>query len=663
VFSSVLIANRGEIAVRIARTLERLGVRSIAVYSDADTDSLHTRRADRAVRIGPAPARQSYLDVDAIINAAVATGAEAIHPGYGFLSESPALARACAAAGVVFIGPSPEAIEAMGDKIRAKQTVAAAGVPTVPGRTEPGLSDMELLEAIDEIGFPALLKPSAGGGGKGMRLLDSADDLAAVVASARREAASSFGDDTLFVERYLPAARHLEVQVLGDRYGTIVHLGERECSLQRRHQKIIEEAPSPAVDEELRRRLGEEAVAVARAGGYENAGTVEFIASAADPREFYFMEMNSRLQVEHPVTEMVWGVDLVELQLRVAAGEPLGIAQGDLVARGHAVEARVYAEDPGNGFIPTGGKVLALYEPQGPSIRIDSGIEGGDSVSSSYDPMLAKVIAWGQDREEALAVLRSSLGRYVLLGTTTNVGFLCDLLDLDEVRSGTLDTGLVERELDRLGPSEPDLADLGVAARVAVEGRSVPVGVWDLSGWRLGGQATSRWRAHSGGTDHAVELTRAGRSSWSVAAGGGSGTLEVIGESDGGLLVAADGTTRHYRTWSRDRTTFVAREGRIWRFDEAEPHATGLGGEEAGGHVTSPMPGIVTAILVEPGDAVAAGTTVAVVEAMKMEHSLAAPTDGEVAAVVVAVGDQVTLGQVLVELTGDEGDGDVVRTE
>ncbi len=397
-FETVLVANRGEIAVRIMRTLRALGIRSVAVFSDADADARHVREADTAVRLGPAPAADSYLSAERILAAAAATGAQAVHPGYGFLAENATFARACADAGVVFVGPPADAIEAMGDKIRAKRTVAAAGVPVVPGRSEPGLSDAEIAAAAVEVGFPVLLKPSAGGGGKGMRLVRGPDALADEIASARREARGAFGDNTLLVERYVERPRHIEIQVLGDTHGTVLHLGERECSLQRRHQKIIEEAPSPLLSAAARERMGGAAVEAARAVGYTGAGTVEFIVSADRPGEFFFLEMNTRLQVEHPVTECVTGLDLVEWQLRVAAGEPLPFGQGDVRLDGHAIEARVYAEDPARGFLPTGGPVLALVEPALPHVRVDSGLVAGMNVGTTYDPMLAKVIAWGPDR-------------------------------------------------------------------------------------------------------------------------------------------------------------------------------------------------------------------------------------------------------------------------
>ncbi|WP_415124765.1 acetyl/propionyl/methylcrotonyl-CoA carboxylase subunit alpha [Microbacterium sp.] len=447
-FESVLIANRGEIAVRIIRTLRRLGIRSIAVYSDADAGAVHVREADEAVRLGPAPAIESYLSVERVIAAARQTGAQAIHPGFGFLAENAAFARACAAAGIVFIGPSPEAIEVMGDKIAARHAVDARGVATVPGIARP--SDDELIAGAAELGLPVLVKPSAGGGGKGMHVVTDAADLRDALAAARREAAASFGDDTIFLERYVSTPRHIEVQIVADAHGNIVHLGERECSLQRRHQKIVEEAPSPLLEgladgAAIRARLGAAACETARSVGYRGAGTVEFIVSDDRPGEFFFMEMNTRLQVEHPVTEEVTGLDLVELQLRIAAGAPLPLTQDDVVLTGHSIEARVYAEDSAAGFLPTGGRVLRVIHPGGDGVRVDSALAEGLEVGIDYDPMLAKLIATGPDRGAALRRLDTALRDTVVLGFETNVEFLRLLLAHPDVVAGRLDTGLIAR--------------------------------------------------------------------------------------------------------------------------------------------------------------------------------------------------------------------------
>src|SRR5215469_1023841 len=462
-FGKVLIANRGEIAVRVIRTLRSLGIASVAVYSDADSGSRHVREADEAVRIGPAAAAASYLNVEALVSAAVSAGAEAVHPGYGFLAENAGFAKACLSAGLTFIGPPPSAIEVMGDKTAAKATVAAAGVPVVPGAGAPGLPDEELIARLNDTWFPVLVKPSAGGGGKGMRVVSTVSELPAALAAARRTAVAAFGDGTLLVERYVPRPRHIEIQVLADGFGSVVHLGERECSLQRRHQKVIEEAPSPLLDSSRRSVMGAAAVAAASAVGYVGAGTVEFIVAGDSPDDFFFMEMNTRLQVEHPVTELVYGLDLVEWQLRVAAGErlPSSLTDGPLVPSGHAVEARVGAEDPARGFLPTGGTVLALRTPSGPGIRVDSGLTEGMTVTSDYDPMLGKVIAWGEDRSTALRRLDAALSQTAVLGVTTNVAFLRGLLRDPRVQAGQLDTGLVERIAagdggDGVAPAEAD---------------------------------------------------------------------------------------------------------------------------------------------------------------------------------------------------------------
>ncbi|MGA9691528.1 MAG: biotin carboxylase N-terminal domain-containing protein, partial [Pseudonocardiaceae bacterium] len=444
-FESVLVANRGEIAVRVIRTLRAMGLRSVAVYSDADAGARHVRDADVAVRVGPAPAAASYLSIDAILAAAARTGAQAVHPGYGFLSENAVFARACACAGLIFVGPPAAAIEAMGDKIRAKATVAAAGVPVIPGSDGSAGDDDALAATADALGYPVLIKPSAGGGGKGMRVVHRAQDLPEAITGARREARGAFGDATLLVERFIATARHIEIQVLADAYGAAVHLGERECSLQRRHQKIIEEAPSVLLDAATRARMGQRAVTVAQAVGYTGAGTVEFIVPADTPDQFFFLEMNTRLQVEHPVTELVTSLDLVQWQLRVAAGEPLRLRQNNIRIDGHAVEARIYAEDPALGFLPTGGQVLQLREPAGPGVRVDSGLALGDAVGSDYDPLLAKVIAHGPDRDTALRRLDAALAQTSILGLGTNVAFLRALLADADVQAGKLDTGLVAR--------------------------------------------------------------------------------------------------------------------------------------------------------------------------------------------------------------------------
>ncbi|MGQ0778145.1 MAG: ATP-binding protein [Pseudonocardiales bacterium] len=634
-FDSVLIANRGEIAVRVIRTLRALGVRSVAVYSDADATARHVREADVAVRLGPAPAVDSYLSSQAILDAAARTGAAAVHPGYGFLSENAAFARACGKAGLVFVGPPPEAIEAMGDKIRAKRTVAAAGVAVVPGSSDPDLDDAGLTAAAAEIGYPVLLKPSAGGGGKGMRVVRRAADLPEAIAGARREARGSCGDDTLLVERLISSPRHIEIQVLADAHGAAVHLGERECSLQRRHQKIIEEAPSVLLDAESRVRMGESAVAVAKAVGYVGAGTVEFIVSGefimSGSSEFFFMEMNTRLQVEHPVTELITGLDLVELQLRVAAGQPLPLTQADVHLDGHAVQARIYAEDPARGFLPSGGQVLALREPSGPGVRVDSGLVAGDVVGSAYDPMLAKVIAHGPDRASALRRLDAALAQTSILGLGTNTGFLRALLADPDVRAGRLDTGLVERLLpDWVGSGLPDdvLAAAGLLALLALEPTGPVVDPFTIpGGWRIGEPAWTTWRLQASGPD-AADVRVRGRADAAEVAVDGAAPVSAAAWRDGDdLMVTLDGTTRRY-TCARDGAMlWLGRDGHSWALREPEPLDATRPGEQ-GGPVRAPMPGTVTFVDVEEGQQVTAGTRLLVIEAMKMEHALTAPTDG-----------------------------------
>src|SRR4051794_19727853 len=550
-FDTVLVANRGEIAVRVIRTLRAMGIRSVAVYSAADAGALHTRLADVAVPIGPAPAAESYLSIERVLDAVARSGAQAVHPGYGFLSENVEFARACEKAGVVFIGPPVAAIEAMGDKIRAKQTVMAAGVPVVPGRTEPGMSDDEVAAAAVEAGFPVLLKPSAGGGGKGMRVVRTEAELRDAISAARREARSSFGDDTLLVERYVGSARHIEVQVLGDGHGTVVHLGERECSLQRRHQKVVEEAPSPLLDAATRAAMGTAAVEAARAVGYTGAGTVEFIVDAERPTDFFFLEMNTRLQVEHPVTELVTGLDLVELQVRVAAGEPLPFTQDDVVLDGHAIEARLYAEDPARGFLPQTGTVLGLREPTGTGVRLDSSLAVGSVVGTDYDPMLAKVIAHGPDRETARARLVGALGHTAVLGVPTNTAFLRALLADPDVVAGRLDTGLIERRGEALTAAAPVPASAYAAAALALLVESEPDGPvvdrWDVpDGWRLGEPAWTVRRLQAAGGEPVTVRVR-GRSSAAELCVGDADPVPAAAVRDGGeLAVTLDGVTSRY---------------------------------------------------------------------------------------------------------------------
>ncbi|MFF5012353.1 acetyl/propionyl/methylcrotonyl-CoA carboxylase subunit alpha [Streptomyces sp. NPDC001165] len=645
-FDTVLVANRGEIAVRVIRTLRSLGVRSVAVFSDADADARHVREADTAVRIGPAPAAESYLSVERLLEAAARTGAQAVHPGYGFLAENAGFARACEEAGLAFIGPPADAIALMGDKIRAKETVKAAGVPVVPGSSGSGLSDAELADAAREIGTPVLLKPSAGGGSKGMRLVRDVTRLEEEIAAARREARASFGDDTLLVERWVDRPRHIEIQVLADGHGNVVHLGERECSLQRRHQKIIEEAPSVLLDEETRASMGEAAVQAARSCGYRGAGTVEFIVPGGDPSSYYFMEMNTRLQVEHPVTELITGLDLVEWQLRVAAGERLGFAQEDVRLTGHAVEARICAEDPARGFLPSGGTVLLLNEPQGEGVRTDSGLSQGTEVGSLYDPMLSKVIAYGPDRETALRKLRAALAGTVTLGVQTNAGFLRRLLAHPAVVSGELDTGLVERVVDELVATDVPEEVYEAAAAVRLEelrprseGWTDPFSV--PSGWRLGGtpkQPVFDLRV----TD---PVTYAPRGAHTV--------------TDDRVSVTLDGV-RHSFHRAGD---WIGRDGDAWQVRDHDPVAASLTGAAHAGadSLTAPMPGTVTVVKVAVGDEVTAGQSLLVVEAMKMEHVISAPHAGTVAELDVTPGATVAMDQVLAVIAPHDKEGAVAE--
>jgi acetyl-CoA/propionyl-CoA carboxylase biotin carboxyl carrier protein len=639
-FDTVLVANRGEIAVRVIRTLRALGVRSVAVFSDADADARHVREADTAVRIGPAPAAESYLSVERLLEAAARTGAQAVHPGYGFLAENASFARACAEAGLVFIGPPADAIALMGDKIRAKETVKAAGVPVVPGSSGSGLTDAQLAEAAREIGMPVLLKPSAGGGGKGMRLVRDASALGEEIAAARREARASFGDDTLLVERWVDRPRHIEIQVLADGHGNVVHLGERECSLQRRHQKIIEEAPSVLLDADTRAAMGEAAVQAARSCGYEGAGTVEFIVPGSDPSSYYFMEMNTRLQVEHPVTELITGLDLVEWQLRVAAGERLPYGQEDITLTGHAVEARICAEDPARGFLPSGGTVLALHEPQGDGVRTDSGLSEGTEVGSLYDPMLSKVIAYGPDRATALRKLRAALAETVTLGVQTNAGFLRRLLAHPAVVAGDLDTGLVEREAEELLAGSGDVPEevYDAAAAVRLSSLAPAEGGWTdpfsvPSGWRLGGEpAPVVFHLRAPGLEPVAHRPR--------------GTSTV---TPGRVSVTLDGV-RHTFHRAGD---WLGREGDAWHVRDHDPVAASLTGAAHAGvdSLTAPMPGTVTVVKVAVGDEVTAGQSLLVVEAMKMEHVISAPHAGTVSELDVTPGTTVAMDQVLAVIT------------
>jgi acetyl-CoA/propionyl-CoA carboxylase biotin carboxyl carrier protein len=633
---SVLVANRGEIACRIIRTLRALGIRSIAVYSDADAAAKHVGLADVAVRIGPAPAAQSYLSIDAIMAAAKQTGASAIHPGYGFLSENAELAEACRGAGVVFVGPGVEALEVMGDKIRAKAHVAERGVPVIPGAGVAGLTDAELIAAAKGVGYPLLIKPSAGGGGKGMTVVRKASELPEALKTARRVSLSAFGDDTLLLERYVDRPRHIEVQVLADSHGNVVHLGERECSLQRRHQKIVEEAPSPLLTAEQRERMGASACEVARSVNYVGAGTIEFLVSDAAPDEFFFMEMNTRLQVEHPVTEAVTGIDLVEQQLRIASGEKLGFAQSDVALTGHAVEARLYSEDPERDFLPSTGTVIALREARGTGIRVDSALIDGLVVGTDYDPMLAKIIAAGANRDEALGRLDTALSETVVLGVRTNREFLQKLIADPDVRAGKLDTLLIERFLAGIHFEQPDAATLVTAAvsRVPASNGSP----WsDARGWRVGEPLPSRFRVSDGhGFDGTVEVR----------------ARELPNEAGTSKdVIASHGTT----TWIATPTAIFALEFPT-REQQLADHRSGLTrvAGAADPNIRTPMPGTVAAVESKTGDAVEAGQLLVTIEAMKMEHKLVSSIAG-VVTIDVVQGDLVALDQIVASIRPHEG--------
>jgi acetyl-CoA/propionyl-CoA carboxylase biotin carboxyl carrier protein len=658
-FDTVLVANRGEIAVRVIRTLRALSIRSVAVYSDADAGARHVADADLAYRLGPAPARESYLSIERIVAACRATGAQAVHPGYGFLSENAAFAAALAQAGIAFIGPPVRAIATMGDKITAKTTVAASGVPVVPGIAAPGLTDAELIDAAPGIGYPILVKPSAGGGGKGMRVVERPQDLAPALVSARREAAASFGDDTLFLERFVLRPRHIEVQVLADGHGHVIHLGERECSLQRRHQKVVEEAPSPLLDAATRARIGAAACDTARSVDYTGAGTVEFIVSAERPGEFFFMEMNTRLQVEHPVTELVTGIDLVEWQVRIAAGEPLPFTQDDITLTGHAVEARVYAEDPGRDFLPTGGPVLALLEPAGPGVRVDSGLRTGTVVGSDYDPMLSKVIVHAGTRAQAVTGLDQALARTTVLGVQTNVAFLRQLLADSRVRDGQLDTALLDEIAAQYTPGDaPDAAFLAAAvcAWLARWQTCDPADLWSRpDGWRVGDHAPSRFRLSCRDRVADIALTGSPATLRGTLDDGEPHQLECAPAAQG-ITLTIDGLRQTYPVAAAADVLWVHADGETFavrRVPEERRRASTA--QDTSAVITSPMPGSVVAVLVEDGQRAERGTPVVAVEAMKMEHILAAPIDG-VVEVLVKAGDQVDVDQPLARLRAPDGE-------
>ncbi|QBK04220.1 biotin/lipoyl-binding protein [Hylemonella gracilis] len=702
-FKKILIANRGEITCRVAATARRLGIRTVAVYSDADVHAKHVRACDQAVAISATPGgnapQDSYLRIEAILAAARATGAEAIHPGYGFLSENEDFARACAAAGLVFIGPPPSAIQAMGLKAEAKRLMEQAGVPLVPGYHGADQSPELLRREAAAIGYPVLIKASAGGGGKGMRVVDRAQDFDAALEACRREAARSFGDEAVLIEKYLQRPRHIEIQVFTDTQGQGVYLFERDCSVQRRHQKVLEEAPAPGLSDTLRRQMGRAALSAAQAVGYVGAGTVEFIVEQNGPMKFYFMEMNTRLQVEHPVTEAITGLDLVEWQLRVAAGQSLPLTQDQLRINGHAIEARLCAENPDTGFLPATGRLAVYRKPPAACftradattgfVRVDDGVEEGDEITPWYDPMIAKLIVHGATREEALARLDAALARVHIVGVVNNVQFLRHVLATPSFAQARLDTGLIERESARLFGREPlglPLRVAAVVARILADERADAVAMTDRSGatpspfarrdgWRAWGQAKRRFDfvlpqgvAPASAPDVGAARTlgaelRYGPGlglAWTLRIGARSdaveGTLSFQVLPDGGLDLAFAGERQTVAVHAT-RPALGGPTG--WQVFGAEGAGsidlidplTQVGGAQAeGGRLAAPMPGKVVSFAVQAGDQVRQGEVLAVMEAMKMEHAITAPTDGRVAELLYAPGDQVAEGAELLRL-------------
>ena len=667
-FDRILIANRGEIACRVARTARRMGIHTIAVYSDVDAGALHVGACDEAHRLGPAAPRESYLRGDRIIEIAVASGAQAIHPGYGFLSENEAFAAAAAEAGLVFVGPPPAAIRAMGSKSESKDIMFKAGVRLVPGYHGVDQNDALLAREADGIGYPVLIKASAGGGGKGMRIVERGVDFAAALASARRGAKAGFGDDKMLLEKYLDEPRHIEMQVFADTHGHCVHLFERDCSVQRRHQKVLEEAPAPGMTRERRNEMGSAAVAAARAIGYVGAGTVEFIVDKTGL--FHFMEMNTRLQVEHPVTEMIPGLALVEWQMRVAAGEPLPLLQEALDFYGHAIEARIYAEDPERGFLPSIGRIAYLaVPPVSEFVRIDTGVRAGDEISQFYDPMIAKLVAWGEDRASALRRLRSSLASYQVAGVTTNISFLQRVVAHPAFANARLDTGLIARHQTELlaPPAAPSPQILAVTAigeflrlveeaqqqAQASEDRFSP---WhDLDPWWLNSASHAISLTYLAlGLTHEVRLrTNGGDILVSIAGAAGAAEVDLTATASRrakGMAITLDGVQLSATVVPLGDQRYVFVDGQLQKFSLVDPLAHASVDEHRGGHLTAPMSGTIVAVLVKAGDAVAKGAPLIILEAMKMEHTIAAPAGGTVSAVHYRQGDQVSEGVDLIDV-------------
>ena len=655
-FTKILIANRGEIACRVIDTCRRLGIATVAVYSDADRNARHVRLADEAIAIGPAPAAQSYLRAEVILDVARRTGAQAIHPGYGFLSENASFAEACAAAGVVFIGPPASAIRAMGDKSAAKALMQQAGVPLTPGYHGDNQDPQFLRQQADAIGYPVLIKASAGGGGKGMRRVDDSAAFVDALASCQREARAAFGNDHVLVEKYVLRPRHIEIQVFGDSHGNVVHLFERDCSVQRRHQKVLEEAPAPGMTLERRAAMGKAAVDAALAVGYVGAGTVEFIASPEG--DFYFMEMNTRLQVEHPVTEFITGTDLVEWQLRVAAGQPLPKRQDALVIHGHALEARLYAEDADKGFLPSIGTLRHLRLPgQSAHVRVDTGVEQGDTITPFYDPMIAKLIVWDVDREGALRRMQQALADCQVVGVTTNAGFLRRLVGTGSFWQAELDTALIEREQAALNAPAADDDALWILAAIAAVA-TTPVATVDVrdphspwqmqDGWRIGGPALRLLPLQHGERQHTLRV-QARPGGWQVQRDDEPARV-VTGRFAGGQLdVALDAGRWRAGVQREGNQVYLFTAQGQQRFVVHDPVGESEQSTADAGSLLAPMPGKIVATLVEAGSTVTRGTPLVVLEAMKMEHTLAAPADGIVHGYRAKAGEQVADGAVLVD--------------
>jgi 3-methylcrotonyl-CoA carboxylase alpha subunit len=658
-FHTLLIANRGEIACRIVRTARRLGIETVAVFSDADANALHVRTADRAIRIGPPPARESYLRIPRIIAAAQKSGAQAIHPGYGFLSENPEFADACAAAGLIFIGPPPDAMRAMGSKSAAKTLMQRSGVPLLPGYHGDNQHTAFLAAQAHTVGFPVVIKAVSGGGGRGMRVVEAANDFAAALESARQESAAAFGDDRVLIERFLSRPRHIEVQVFADTHGNAVHLFERDCSVQRRHQKVIEEAPAPGIDPHRRAAMGDAAVAAARAVGYVGAGTVEFVADADG---FFFLEMNTRLQVEHPVTEMVTGFDLVAWQLRVAAGEPLPATQQDIRLSGHAIEARLYAEDAARDFAPSIGRLATFrLPPQTSDVRIDAGFVAGDTVSIHYDAMLAKLIVHGATRDAALATLRGALADCEIAGVASNLDLLFRIAAHPAFAAGGVDTGFIARYAGTLlAPQDAPPDDVLAAAALGIlldeseaAGRQAAASADPYSPWH----ARDQWwlnaapervlEFHADGTIHPVTVRRNG-AAWLLTIGEHSLCAAATRDPDGMLDMTLDDTRCRVRVTHTGETISVRHNGATFRFSLPDSIAHAEDEDESGGRLVAPLPGQVTQVLAEPGAAVTRGQVLVVLEAMKTVFRLTAPADGTIEQVSCQAGETVQEGQVLV---------------